>query len=171
VGDWRRVIQRRAGFSIKALLEKMSLMARRVVSNMAKLADAQLSIESRCLETEGVQFQLHLTLPGLSPWPCSDTAAKNPVMDLYSLKRSHLLCIAHGSITYQEDSHHVCRTNGHGDNEWRDPVPDGCSNHLPAIGGYAFLLTRLIRNAWYWLFAPRMTLAQIPANKKRPTFR
>ena len=55
------------------------------------------------------------------------------------------LCVpAVGSRCYadNEGSRYVCRTNKqYGDNEWRDTLPDGRPDHLPAVGGYAVLLT------------------------------
>ncbi|WP_164485593.1 hypothetical protein [Pseudomonas sp. R5-89-07] len=47
----------------------------------------------------------------------------------------------HRAFADNEGSSYVCRSNEqYGDSNWRDTLPDGGPDHLPAVGGYAFLL-------------------------------
>ncbi|WP_164488024.1 hypothetical protein [Pseudomonas sp. R2-60-08W] len=83
-----------------------------------------------------------------------------------------VLRIIHGAIADNEGSSYVCRSNEqYGDNDWRDTLPDGGPDHLPAVGGYAFLLIEMRspqvrREVSLW-----QGIARIPSNKKGPTFR
>ncbi|WP_164484557.1 hypothetical protein [Pseudomonas sp. R3-52-08] len=80
--------------------------------------------------------------------------------------------IIHGAIADNEGFSYVCRSNEqYGDSNWRNTLPDDGPDHLPAVGGYAFLLIEMRspqvrREVSLW-----QGIARIPSNKKGPTFR
>jgi hypothetical protein len=76
-----------------------------------------------------------------------------------------------GAIADNEGSSYVCRSDEqYGDSNWRDTLPDGGPDHLPAVGGDAFLLTETSASQVRRKAPLCVVLPEFQATKKGPPF-